>query len=154
VDLAQFEAMISRAEFLEHAEVFDRRYGTSRAAVEAQLEQGQDVILEIDWQGARRVREQLPEARSIFILPPSRQALEQRLRNRGQDDEAVIQRRMQGAVAEASHYHEYDYLVVNENFALALDDLKAIIRAQRLTKSRQETHLASLIEGLLGGGQA
>lgn len=149
VDGELFERMVQGGEFLEHAEVFDRRYGTSRAAAERLLSQGQDVILEIDWQGGRKVRVQAPEALSIFIVPPSRAALEQRLRGRGQDDEAIIQRRMRDAVSEASHYDEYDFLVVNEDFETALADLKAIVQAQRLRLSRQRDRWSDLLKNLL-----
>ena len=125
VDRAAFEDMVSRGEFLEHAQVFDNRYGTSRQAVTDQLATGVDVILEIDWQGARLVRELLPEAVSIFILPPSVEALQERLQDRGQDDDEVIARRMRDAVNEMSHYDEYDYLVINDVFQEALDELAA-----------------------------
>jgi guanylate kinase len=150
VDPGRFDAMARAGEFLEHAEVFDRRYGTSRAAVDAQLLRGLDVLLEIDWQGAQRIREQRKDAVSIFILPPSRAALESRLRNRGQDDDIVISRRMAGAVTEASHYAEYDYLIVNEDFSQALADLQAVLRAERLRLDRQSDFCAVLVKGLSG----
>jgi guanylate kinase len=135
--------------FLEHAEVFDRRYGTSREGVERELAAGRDVILEIDWQGARQVRARMPECRSIFILPPSRAILEQRLRGRGQDSEEVIARRMAAAVAEMSHYAEYDFLVVNDDFERAVADLAGILRAGRLECPRQTARLGALIQELL-----
>ena len=151
VDITAFEAMVARDEFLEHARVFDNRYGTSRSAVESRLAAGFDVILEIDWQGARRVRELLPAAVSIFILPPSREALEQRLTTRGQDDAAVIARRMRDAVSEMSHYDEYHYLVINDDFQQALADLVLILRGQGqgLTLAAQARAHAVLLESLL-----
>jgi guanylate kinase len=117
--------------FLEHAEVFGNYYGTSEAAVRAQLKAGHDTVLEIDWQGARQVRKQFPEAVSIFILPPHQQALRERLNARGQDSEAIIQGRMNQAVEEMSHYAEFDYLVINDDFDTALAELAAIVIAQR-----------------------
>ncbi|HHM04373.1 MAG TPA: guanylate kinase [Gammaproteobacteria bacterium] len=148
VDHARFEAMIAEGAFLEYARVFDNYYGTSRAAVLRQLEQGRDVVLEIDWQGAQQVRAAFPGVVSIFILPPSRTALEQRLRSRAQDSEAVIQRRLAGAVTEMSHYGEYDYLVVNDDFDTAVADLRAIVRSGRLAAHRQIVHLRELLAGL------
>ncbi len=151
VDMPAFEAMVAADDFLEHARVFDNCYGTSRSAVETRLADGVDVILEIDWQGARRVRELLPAAVSIFILPPTRAALEARLTGRGQDDAAVIARRMRDAVSEMSHYSEYDYLVINDDFQQAVDDLVAIFSGagDALALAKQaETHsglLASLL---------
>ncbi|HRD49364.1 MAG TPA: guanylate kinase [Candidatus Competibacteraceae bacterium] len=132
-----FEAMITAGAFLEYAQVFGNRYGTSRAAVLAQLETGQDVILEIDWQGARQVKALLPDSPTIFILPPSRDALRQRLAGRGQDSAEVIERRMAAALDELSHYAEFDYLVMNDDFATALDDLRAILIAQRQRRGAQ-----------------
>lgn len=127
VDKTRFAHMVESGDFLEHAQVFDNAYGTSRAAVDGLLEAGKNVILDIDWQGARRIKALMPDARAIFILPPSREALEQRLRNRGQDSDAVIARRMRDAVAEMRHYVEFDHVVINDEFALALADLKAIL---------------------------
>jgi guanylate kinase len=149
VDNAAFGDMIDAGVFLEHAQVFDNCYGTSRLSVEQQLSAGQDVILEIDWQGARQVRKALPEAVGIFILPPSREALEARLRGRGQDDDAVIARRMRDAVSEMTHYAEYDYLVVNDDFELALDDLATLMRCRRLRLPQQAQRLAGLLAALL-----
>ena len=123
VDKAAFMAMTDSSAFLEHAKVFDNYYGTSQQHVEQQLCKGLDVILEIDWQGARQIRKLFPDSQSIFILPPSQQALKERLQNRGQDDEAVIERRMKDAVNEMSHYAEFDYLVVNDDFDAALNEL-------------------------------
>lgn len=149
VSMETFRRMVEEGAFLEHAQVFDNAYGTARAGVEAQLAQGRDVILEIDWQGARQVRRALPESVGIFILPPSRAALEERLRARGQDDEAVIARRMRDAVNEMSHYGEYDYLVINEVFGTAHDELAAIIRSRRLRLPDQQQRHAGLLAALL-----
>lgn len=124
----QFDEMVAADRFLEHAKVFGNSYGTSRAVTENLLRQGKSVIFDIDWQGARAIKEKMPEAVSIFILPPSRAALEQRLTGRGQDAPEVIARRMREAVSEISHYKEFDHLVVNDDFDAALTDLKAIIR--------------------------
>jgi len=149
VDLATFQAMVDASAFLEHAQVFDNRYGTSRLAVERQLSAGQDVILEIDWQGARLVRALMPDATGIFILPPSREALRERLQRRGQDDTAVIARRMRDAISEMSHYDEYDYLVINDVFERALEDLEAILRSRRLRFAQQSLRQAVLLRALL-----
>jgi guanylate kinase len=149
VDPATFQAMVEAGAFLEHARVFDNHYGTSRPAVEQQLLAGQDVILEIDWQGARLVRELMPESTGIFILPPSREALHERLQGRGQDDDAVIERRMRDAISEMSHYDEYDYLVINDVFERALEDLVAILRSRRLRLADQSQRLAGLLRTLL-----
>ncbi|OGI48442.1 MAG: guanylate kinase [Candidatus Muproteobacteria bacterium RBG_16_65_34] len=124
---AEFDAMVARGEFLEHATVFGNSYGTARAEVEQRLGRGESVVLDIDWQGARTVKRLLPEAVSIFILPPSRAALEERLIKRGQDSPATIARRMAEAVSEMRHYPEFDYVVVNDDFDAALSDLRAII---------------------------
>ena len=126
-DRTRFEEMISAGEFLEHAEVFDNLYGTGRRNVEAALEAGRDLLLEIDWQGAAQVRDRLPEAIDIFILPPSREALEQRLRGRGTDSEEVIQRRLRDSVTELSRWDDFRYVVVNEHFDRALADLQHIV---------------------------
>jgi guanylate kinase len=130
VSQREFDEMVAAGRFLEHAKVFDNSYGTSRGAIENLLRQGKNIILDIDWQGARSVKEQMPEAVSIFILPPTRAALRQRLTSRGQDDPEVIARRMREAVSEMSHYKEFDHVVVNDDFDVALNDLKAIIRGQ------------------------
>ncbi|MHB1140253.1 MAG: guanylate kinase [Sulfuricaulis sp.] len=124
----QFDEMVAADRFLEHARVFGNSYGTSRAVTENLLRQGKSVIFDIDWQGARAIKEKMPEAVSIFILPPSRAALQERLTGRGQDAPEVIARRMREAVSEMSHYKEFDHLVVNDDFNAALADLKAIIR--------------------------
>lgn len=148
VSSAEFENLLARQEFLEHARVFDNRYGTSRIWVEEQLATGTDVILEIDWQGARQVRAQLPEAIPVFILPPGLPALEQRLRGRGQDDEAVIARRMADAEAEISHYPEYDYLIFNDDFDTALAELQAIVLARRARREVRERTMADTLRAL------
>jgi guanylate kinase len=151
IDMAGFEAMVAAGGFLEHARVFDNHYGTSRGAVESRLAQGMGVILEIDWQGARRVRELMPAALSIFILPPSLDALEARLTARGQDGAEVIARRMRDAVNEMSHYDEYNYLVINDDFQQALDDLVLIFKGagQALAREQQLRAHAGLLDGLL-----
>ena len=128
--------MVAAGEFVEHARVFDNQYGTSAAAVTSELVTGRDVVLEIDWQGARQVRERFPEAVSVFILPPSVDELRRRLSARGQDAEEVVERRMRDALSELSHFDEYDYLVVNDRFEAALEDLRALMRTQRLKKNR------------------
>lgn len=145
----EFQDMQKQQAFLEHAQVFDNFYGTAQQTVEETLKLGLDVILEIDWQGAEQIKKLLPDSLSIFILPPSTKILLQRLRNRGQDDEQIIARRMRDAVAEISHYAEFDYLVVNDDFALALSELKSIIIANRLTQQRQQQHLQTLLASLL-----
>ena len=124
----RFQEMVDRGEFLEHAQVFDNFYGTGVQAVRDALGSGGLVLLEIDWQGARQVRERLPEARTIFILPPARQALEQRLRARSTDSEAVIQRRLQDARRDIGHWTEFDFVVINDRFDQAVEDLHAIVR--------------------------
>ncbi|WP_446809225.1 guanylate kinase [Methylomonas sp. 2BW1-5-20] len=149
VSVEAFKAMIERQAFLEHAQVFDNFYGTAQQTVEDNLAKGLDVILEIDWQGAQQVRRMLPESLSIFILPPSIEVLSQRLQNRGQDNPEVIARRMRDAVTEMSHYPEYDYLIVNDDFSLALRQLKSIVTANRLTQSQQQNTLAPLLQNLL-----
>ncbi len=143
----EFLASVAAGEFLEHAQVFDNRYGTSRAVVERLLQQGKNVILDIDWQGARAVKKALPQARSIFILPPSREALAKRLAGRGQDPQAVIERRMRAAVSEMEHYKEFDYQVVNDDFAAALADLKAIIAGKPERVRPLTVDMATLLSG-------
>jgi guanylate kinase len=144
-----FRTMIEQQAFLEHAQVFDNFYGTSRASVLELMDRGLDVILEIDWQGAQQVRQQIPGAVSIFILPPSREALEQRLRGRNTDSEEVIARRMRDAISEMSHYREFDYLVFNDDFATALAELCAIILARRQRAELQIARQQSLLDALL-----
>ena len=149
VDVAAFEVMLEQHAFLEHARVFDNFYGTSRHWVEETLSRGIDVILEIDWQGASQVRTLMADTVGIFILPPSRQTLLQRLTNRGQDDEAVIARRLAEATLEMSHYREADYLIINDHFATALDELKSIITTRRLTLDKQQSRHGALLDDLL-----
>ncbi|WAR44926.1 guanylate kinase [Methylomonas rapida] len=149
VSVDEFKTMIENQAFLEHAQVFDNFYGTAQKTVEDNLAQGLDVILEIDWQGAQQVRKMLPDSISIFILPPSIDILKQRLKNRGQDNDEVIARRMRDAVTEMSHYPEFDYLVVNDDFNLALSQLKSIIIANRLLQSTQQQLLTPLLQDLL-----
>ncbi len=149
VDRETFQGMVARGEFLEHAEVFGNLYGTAKANILERLEKGVDVVLEIDWQGARQVREALPQAVGIFILPPSREALEERLRGRGQDAEEVIQRRMREATEEMSHYREFDYLVINDRFEQALEGLCSIVVARRLRREVQQVKLRELLHHLV-----
>lgn len=149
VDEAHFLDMVRRGEFLEHAEVFGRRYGTARPRTEQLLGAGRDVILDIDWQGARQVRQLMPDAQGIFILPPSLQELERRLKARSQDDDETIARRMRAAREEMSHYNEYDYLVVNDDFERALRELAAVFVAGRVRREAQQRRLGPLIERLL-----
>lgn len=144
-----FLSMVGEGGFLEHAEVFGNYYGTSEAAVNAELRAGHDTVLEIDWQGARQVRKRFPEAVSIFILPPDRQALRERLDARGQDSEEIIQRRMNQAVEEMTHYAEFDYLVINDDFDTALAELAAIVTAQRQRITCQAARNSNRIRDLL-----
>ncbi len=147
VSREEFIGMLEQSAFLEHAEVFGNFYGTSQHWVEETLAAGDDVILEIDWQGAAQVRQLFPDSTSIFILPPSKQALRERLDNRGQDDSAVIEKRIAAATEEMSHYIEADYMVVNDNFEVALKQLMAIVSAQhcRLPAAGQEDLLSDLL---------
>lgn len=145
----EFLAMVGRGEFLEHAQVFDNYYGTSQVYVQKQLDAGHDVILEIDWQGAQQVRKLMPSSKSIFILPPSREALLERLEKRQQDSPDIIDRRMKDAVSEMSHYAEFDYLIINDDFYKALDELCTIFTANRVTIDQQEQRYQQLIEQLL-----
>ena len=144
-----FLQMLEQDAFLEHAEVFGNLYGTSQRWLEDTLKEGFDLILEIDWQGAQQVRRLMPQAKSIFILPPTPEALRQRLTNRGQDSEAIIDERMREAVSEMSHYVEYDYLVINDDFNSALDDLKAVFRANQLLQAPQQQRFSELLCRLL-----
>jgi len=145
VDRAEFESMVARGEFLEHAEVFGNLYGTSRRAVEALTGQGKTVLLDIDWQGARKVRGKIPGVRSIFILPPSRAELERRLRQRGQDDDEVIDARMRKAAEEISHHDEYDCVIVNDDIEKALADLKAIVEGRHASVRQVDDNLGALL---------
>jgi guanylate kinase len=148
VDDATFLEILGEAQFLESAEVHDARYGTSQSAVEAPLQAGYDIILEIDWQGAEQVRRLYPHAVSIFVLPPSIEALERRLNGRGQDSAEVIAKRVAAARTEMRHVGEFDYVTINDDFDVALQDISAIIRAQRLACSVQLQRYASLIQAL------
>lgn len=150
VSEAEFERMARGGEFLEHADVFGSHYGTGRGQVEDALRAGKDVVLEIDWQGARQVRDAMTDALGIFILPPSRDALVERLRGRGQDSPEVIEARMAKAREEISHYQEFDYLIVNDDFETALADLEAVVRAPRLHLDRQRDRHRELLQALLG----
>jgi guanylate kinase len=151
VSKPRFEELVKRGEFLEHARVFDNNYGTSRAFVESQLAAGHDVLLEIDWQGAQQVRRALPECVSIFVLPPARQTLAERLARRATDTAEVIRRRLQDAAGDMSHYGEFDYVVVNDDFERAVADLKRIIEGQgedlRSTRPELKPLLAELLAG-------
>ncbi len=151
VDQTAFLTKVEAGDFLEHAEVFGNYYGTDEATVRSQLEAGQDVVLEIDWQGAQQVRKRFPDAVSIFILPPSPEALHERLSNRGQDSEEVIQGRMREAQSEMSHFAEFDYLVINDKFERALDELAAIVTSRRLRLAHQADVHADTITRLLKG---
>ena len=149
VSREQFVKMIEHGDFLERAEVFGNLYGTSQSHLQQTLDEGHDLILEIDWQGAEQVRKLMPQARSIFILPPSQEALRQRLDNRGQDSNEIIEGRMREAVSEMSHYVDYDYLIINDDFAHALRDLQAIFRANQLHQKRQQQRHGKLLAELL-----
>lgn len=148
VDVDQFETMVENDEFVEYAKVFDNYYGTARESVENLLESGRHVILEIDWQGARQVKQAMPETVGIFILPPSRAALEQRLIDRATDDRDTIERRMLDADREMSHYNDAEYLVINEDFKQALYDLECIIHSQSMTLARQKAKNKPLIDSI------
>lgn len=148
-DRSRFENMIAQGEFLEHAEVFDNLYGTGRRNVESALEAGRDLLLEIDWQGAAQVRSRLPEAIDVFILPPSREALEQRLRGRGTDSEEVIQRRLKDSVTELSRWHEFRYVVVNDHFDRALADLQHIVAGDAAVYRSDRSELGAFASSLL-----
>jgi guanylate kinase len=152
-DVDSFREMVDGGQFLEHAKVFDNYYGTSKAAIETQLENGIDVILEIDWQGAQGVRQLIPESISIFILPPSYQALETRLTGRGEDDAGTIQRRMDDAINELSHYKEFDYLVINDEFELALTELQDLFTAFRENQRPQQADLSEFVTRLMAKNQ-
>lgn len=146
----EFEAMIARGDFLEHADVFGNYYGTSQVWVRETLARGEDVILEIDWQGAEQVRRLIPECVSIFIVPPSAEVLRERLTGRGTDAPDVVERRLREATEECSHALEFDYLVVNDDFQVALADLLAIVRSQRLRLQVQQVRHRGLLAGLSG----
>lgn len=144
----EFSKMIKKEEFIEHAVVFENFYGTSKAQIEDRLQSGVDVVLDIDWQGAQQIKKIYPDSVSIFILPPSVSALESRLINRAQDNENIIANRMHRAHNEMSHYSEFDYLIINDDFAKAVEELVIIVKAQRLSMSRQiikQQYLLSLL---------
>ena len=149
ISKAEFEAMVAAGDFFEHALVHGDYKGTARQSVEPQLAAGKDVLLEIDWQGARQVRNQVPDAVSVFILPPSREALESRMRNRGQDSEETIQRRLAAAREEMSHYDEFDFVIVNEDFETAVTEMQAIFIGSRQRRHIQQQRHPELIAALL-----
>ncbi|MWP50096.1 MULTISPECIES: guanylate kinase [unclassified Gilliamella] len=149
VDHKHFESLIDKNSFVEYANVFDHYYGTSKAEIEQSLLQGINVFLDIDWQGARQVRQKMPQAKSIFILPPSLKELENRLIKRGQDNSSVIAKRMQKAQAEISHYDEYDYVIINDDFDTSLNALSTIITAASLEQAKQTIINSQLLKDLL-----
>lgn len=149
VSVENFQQLIGENAFYECAQVFDNYYGTSEAAIDAQLAQGIDVFLDIDWQGAQQVRQRKPDVTTIFIAPPSREELEKRLRKRGQDSDEVIASRMAQAQSECSHYHEFDYIIVNDDFTQALNDLNSIVISQSLKTTQQAEKHQSLFTQLL-----
>jgi guanylate kinase len=150
VDRETFERMVAQGEFLEHARVFDNYYGTSRSQVEGMLAAGENVLLEIDWQGAQQIRHAMPECKTIFVLPPSREALEQRLRGRGTDSDEVIARRLRDSIADMSHWNEFDYVVINDDFERATDDLESILAGRGEALRRDRSKLQTLVAQLLG----
>jgi len=150
VERDEFERMVAAGEFLEHARVFDNYYGTARRPLEEALAAGQDLILEIDWQGAAQIRGALPECISIFILPPSRPELERRLRGRGTDSEEIIQRRLRDAASDMTHWREFDHVVVNDDFATALAELQAIVAGRGEATRRDRAGLEELATALTG----
>jgi guanylate kinase len=149
VDNAEFNALVDDGAFLEHARVFDNQYGTSRDQLEDKLAAGHDVVLEIDWQGARQVRASLPDCRSIFILPPSREALRARLTGRQTDSPEVIERRLADAVEDMSHYREFDYVVVNDDFDNAVEDLVQIVAGNGQSLAAGRPELSPVVANLL-----
>lgn len=149
INFDQFKQMIERDEFIEYAKVFDNYYGTSQSCVKQQLAKGLKVILEIDWQGAAKVRDRIQNVQSIFILPPSKAELEKRLHDRGQDSEEIIERRMHDAEAEISHYNEFDFVLLNDDFDQALLELTSLVVEGRGSQSISEDNLQALAENLL-----
>ncbi|MHB9117119.1 MAG: guanylate kinase [Burkholderiales bacterium] len=149
VSREQFIAMLEQSEFVESAEVYGNLYGTSQIWLNEAMQQGSDIILEIDWQGAAAVRKIFPDAVGLFILPPSLEALKTRLRGRGQDSEEVIERRLAAAREDISHLNEFDYVIINNEFDIALADLQAIFRAERLRLARQTARHRNLISELI-----
>ena len=150
IDRAEMERLIAADEFVEHANVFGNLYGTRRSVVDAALAEGRDLILEIDWQGAKQVRERLPEAVQIFILPPSRAELEIRLRKRASDSEEVIARRLAESEIEMSHWRDFDYIVINRDFEQALAELEAIFDGRGEASRRDRPGLEANLQALLG----
>jgi guanylate kinase len=150
IDEKTFQQLIDRDALLEHARVFDHRYGTGRAAVTATLDEGYDVILDIDWQGARQIRVTFPACCSIFIVPPSLETLQQRLTKRGQDSDHVISRRMRDAQNEISHWSEFDFLIINDDFEQALADLHSVVRHGKILRNDHEQQIAETMAELLG----
>jgi guanylate kinase len=149
VSVEEFKALIEKNDFFEWAQVFDNYYGTSKQAIESQLEAGIDVFLDIDWQGAQQIRKLVDDVETIFILPPSKEELESRLNNRGQDSAEVIAGRMAKAQSETSHYNEYDYVVVNDDFDIALAEIETIVMAKRLSLQSQAVRHQALLDNLL-----
>ena len=149
VSVGDFQRLQSQGQFLEYAQVFDNFYGTGRRPVETELARGNNVVLEIDWQGAQQVRKTLPECVTIFVLPPSRKSLEERLRNRRTDSEEVISRRLRDAVGDMSHWDEFDYVVVNDDFEGAVSDLTRIVEGQGEGLEARRPQLQGLLAGLL-----
>ena len=149
VNKAEFEQLIEQHAFFEHAQVFDNYYGTSQTVIKETLAQGIDVFLDIDWQGARQVKKMMPEALGIYILPPSQAELKSRLTSRGQDSDDVINKRMAKAQAEMSHYNEYDYLIINDDFDDALEQFSSIISSNRLLQPMQNEKYADMLKQLL-----
>ena len=146
VDKARFEAMVAAGEFLEHAHVHGNHYGTSRKWIEQEIAGDHDVLLEIDWQGAAQVRKLFPQLIGMFILPPSMQELRRRLQGRGKDSPETIERRIAGAREEISHVLEFEYIIVNDRFEQALEDIRSVVRAARASRARQSVRLAKLID--------
>ena len=151
VDKEIFEGMVEAGEFIESATVFGNMYGTSQQHLQEQLLKGSDDILEIDWQGAKQIRQLMNDCRTIYIVPPSIIALRERLTSRGQDDESVISKRMREAISEMSHYVEFDYLIINDDFDEARDNLAAIIKGNRMLHEHQQQKHAELLSKLLSG---
>ena len=149
VDELTFNQQVKAGDFVEHASVFNHFYGTSHAQINSRLDAGMDVVLDIDWQGAKQIKMVLPRAKSIFILPPGLDVLQKRLQGRKQDDNQTIMHRMQRATAELSHFSEFDYLIVNDLFDRAADDLVAIVRADRLRQARHAFKQQKLLSFLL-----
>ena len=152
IDIPEFETLRDRGDLLEHAQVFDNFYGTGRSQVEELFGEGFDVLLEIDWQGARQVREAMPESVSIFILPPSREELEKRLRGRSTDSDEVIQRRLRDSVGDMSHWDEFDYVIVNDNFDKAVSDLGQVVNGSGEALAGSRPELVPLLDELLAPG--